>query len=161
MILYHGSNANFDVFDLTFTKRGKDFGRGIYLTTSKKQALKWAIRFNKGYIYECELNDSLLEERNDLKIKALLEYNTEWLDFIVSCRIKGYEPQYDIVYDRMADNTYKNLSELLIRYYNDVINPQVVISKVRWKNKEFDQYYFKTDKALKYLRIISKEEVYR
>jgi hypothetical protein len=38
MILYHGSNVNFDTVSLDFAKDKRDFGRGFYTTTIKEQA---------------------------------------------------------------------------------------------------------------------------
>lgn len=32
MILYHGTNVEFDVIDLAKSKPNKDFGQGFYLT---------------------------------------------------------------------------------------------------------------------------------
>jgi len=38
MILYHGTNIDFDIIDLLKSKPNKDFGRGFYLTESLAQA---------------------------------------------------------------------------------------------------------------------------
>lgn len=38
MILYHGSNLKIEEIDLTKSKPYKDFGKGFYCTTIKKQA---------------------------------------------------------------------------------------------------------------------------
>lgn len=42
MILYHGSNCNFDKIDLSKSKDKRDFGKGFYTTTLKNQAEEWA-----------------------------------------------------------------------------------------------------------------------
>lgn len=42
MILYHGTNVEFDVIDLTKSKPNKDFGRGFYLSDNYEQALNMA-----------------------------------------------------------------------------------------------------------------------
>ena len=42
MILYHGTYLNFDRIDLSKSNKGKDFGKGFYLSDSYDQALKLA-----------------------------------------------------------------------------------------------------------------------
>ena len=44
MILYHGSNMEIDAIDLGKCMPYKDFGRGFYLTTIRKQAEQMARR---------------------------------------------------------------------------------------------------------------------
>ena len=38
LILYHGSNCNFDTIDLQKSKDKRDFGKGFYTTTLPEQA---------------------------------------------------------------------------------------------------------------------------
>ena len=42
MILYHGTNADFDRISLTIGLRYKDFGWGFYLTPDRKTAVRMA-----------------------------------------------------------------------------------------------------------------------
>ena len=42
MILYHGTNVDFEQIDLTKSNRFKDFGQGFYLTDIKRQAVELA-----------------------------------------------------------------------------------------------------------------------
>ncbi|MCL2232160.1 MAG: DUF3990 domain-containing protein [Treponema sp.] len=42
VILYHGSNHNFDEIDLSKSKDRRDFGKGFYTTTISEQAEDWA-----------------------------------------------------------------------------------------------------------------------
>jgi hypothetical protein len=42
MKLYHGSNCDFSIIDLSKSKDRRDFGKGFYLTTHKNQAEDWA-----------------------------------------------------------------------------------------------------------------------
>ena len=61
LILYHGTNCNFDTVDLGKAKDKRDFGRGFYTTTLKEQAEDWAATLFERYrgdgvfIYETEL----------------------------------------------------------------------------------------------------------
>jgi hypothetical protein len=42
LILYHGSNCNFDEVDISKSKDKRDFGKGFYTTTICEQAEDWA-----------------------------------------------------------------------------------------------------------------------
>ncbi len=46
MILYHGTNIDFDRTDIGKTKKYKDFGQGFYLTDIKTQAEELAEKKN-------------------------------------------------------------------------------------------------------------------
>ena len=67
MILYHGTNIDFDTINLTKSHKYKDFGQGFYLTDIRKQAEELASKRSRlfgGYpvIQECEFDEKLLEE---------------------------------------------------------------------------------------------------
>lgn len=149
--LYHGSNVKFDEIDLRHGKSFKDFGKGFYLTTNRKQAQRWAQKKGeknrRAYIYEYDVkaitNDSL-------HILELLSYDKKWLDFITKCRSEGMETDYDLIYDRMADNQYNEIAQTIRGYVENTVTVEKAIQTIRW-NKEADQYCFKTEKALKLL----------
>lgn len=42
MTLYHGTYLDFEVIDLSQSKRHKDFGQGFYLTDIREQAIRMA-----------------------------------------------------------------------------------------------------------------------
>ena len=44
MKLYHGTNVDFDVIDLTKSNKYKDFGQGFYLTDIRSQAEELAAK---------------------------------------------------------------------------------------------------------------------
>ena len=86
MKLYHGSNMEVAHPRIRKKLRALDFGAGFYLTSSKKQAEKWARavtrRRQRGVptlnIYE--LKETSIGELNTLKFEAA---NMEWLEFVV------------------------------------------------------------------------------
>lgn len=151
-MLYHGTNVLFDKFDFNKAKPFKDFGRGFYLTTNYKQAERWARskgRYNaEAYIYCYELAEGY---RNDLVVLELLHYDKQWLDFIADSRLDGKETNYDLIYDKMADNTYLGLADSIVKYRRGEAVAADVIKSISFKAKNADQYCFKTDKALAYL----------
>lgn len=78
----------------------------------------------------------------------MLQYDEKWLDFICKCRIDGQESDYDIIYDKIADNQYTEISDALREYQeraNDAVN---IIKRISWDNPKADQYCFKTERAL-------------
>lgn len=151
--LYHGTNVKFDEIDLKYAKSFKDFGKGFYLTTSLAQAQRWAQKKGEknriAYIYEYEVGDIKLQ---NLKILELLSYDKSWIDFICKCRRKGFETDHDLIYDRMADNQYQQIADILREYDNKKITAADAINKIKWNN-DVDQYCFKTQKALRLLGI--------
>lgn len=44
MMLYHGTNVDFDDIDLKKSRPDKDFGRGFYLPHLRRQAEQMAVR---------------------------------------------------------------------------------------------------------------------
>lgn len=42
--LYHGSNVEIEQIDLSYSKRGRDFGQGFYLNADRQQAFDMAVR---------------------------------------------------------------------------------------------------------------------
>ena len=150
--LYHGTDREFDVFDFCFAKSFKDFGKGFYLTTNFQQAQKWAQNKarikNITYIYSYDI-DAI--DENEWKILELLQYNQEWVDFITESRITGKESEYDIIYDRMADSQFVEISEILQLYSDSDITAEKVIEKIKWHNHSADQYCFKNERALSLL----------
>lgn len=156
MILYHGSSAAFDRFDLSYCKPGKDFGKGIYLTTNKAQAARWANLKNGHYLYKCRIRDKNLESLSHI---ALPEYNEEWPETIVSCRTGLYEPDADIISGRLADNTYDKMLEALTMFMSGEADVKATLKTIRSFRKGSDQYCFKTQKALDLLSIVDVELV--
>lgn len=153
--LYHGTDQEFNGFDFSFAKSFKDFGKGFYLTTNFSQAQKWAQNRartkskTKTYIYSYGIN--LIDESN-WNILELLQYDQKWVDFITESRMTGKESEYDIIYDRIADNQFSEISEILRSYNNSEINAETVIEKIKWNNDDADQYCFKNERALSLLK---------
>lgn len=164
--LYHGTKAYFDVPDLKKARNRKDFGKGFYLTTNLEQAMKWAARRlpnndNRyvAYVYEYEFNTDDTEELNVLE---LLEYNKEWLDFITPNRHEGEAVVvYDLIYDRMADSTGDELTANIELYWNKEKSAEEVLKVIKFREGNFDQYCFKTPKALDCLRRVRYAELYK
>ena len=85
MELYHGSYMAIPSPEIVRGKFTKDFGEGFYCTELKRQAVKWAKR------YDTPIVDMYDYHRNDaLKILQFDGMTDEWLD-------------YDQIYNYVAD----------------------------------------------------------
>lgn len=111
--LYHGSNINIEKIDLSFSRKGKDFGCGFYLNENKEQAMEMAKRTtNRMKIGTPIVNTFSFEESiltsSELKIKIFNDYSIEWAEFILKNRKNVSETpihDYDIVVGPIANDT--------------------------------------------------------
>ena len=159
---YHGSNTIFDKIDLSKAKLGKDFGKGFYVTTNKEQAISWAKRNpnKKGYLYEYIISDDMvLKDLENYRIRMLEFYDKEWADYVSLCRYEFYESNDDIVYDRMADSKYQVLADAIESYYFKKITLSQFLSLTRFANVKYDQYCFKTQKAVDLLSLVERKDL--
>ena len=153
MKLYHGSVYNVEKPDLNYSNKKRDFGKGFYLTSDFEQAKLWSIKKgdieNKNPIVSIyELDDNY---KNDLKIKEFDSVpNEEWFDFIVQNRTldEDVKTDYDIIIGPVAnDGTY----EVINLYLRGILTIDVAIKELKtYKLK--NQYVFKTNKSLSYLK---------
>lgn len=86
MRLYHGSNSDIEVIDLTKGMKYKDFGKGFYLTSSRTTAIRMAQKKarlfgGQPYLISYDLDETALH--SDLKVKIFPEKAcVEWFLFI-------------------------------------------------------------------------------
>ena len=154
MKLYHGTNVDFDVIDLTKSNKYKDFGQGFYLTDIRSQAEELAAKKSRlfgGYpiIQEYEFDESLLSGA-ELKVLKFEKPSTEWAEFIFKNRNRDYNftHDYDIVIGPIAND---GVAYLLGRYEEGTLTIEELSDKLDFK-KLNSQYFFGTNKSLKYLK---------
>lgn len=154
MILYHGTNIDFDTINLTKSHKYKDFGQGFYLTDIRRQAEELASKRSRlfgGYpvIQEYEFDEKLLEE-GELRVLKFDRPSEEWADFIFKNRNRetNYIHDYDIVIGPIADD---GVAYLLGLYDEGVIKIGDLSKRLEYKNLN-RQYFFGTEKSLKYLK---------
>lgn len=154
MRLYHGTNVDFDDIDLTMSNKYKDFGQGFYLTDIRSQAEELAAKKSRlfgGYpvIQEYEFDESLLSG-TDLKVLKFDKPSTEWAEFIFKNRNRDYNFTHDldIVIGPIAND---GVAYLLGRYEEGTLTIEELSDKLDYK-KLNSQYFFGTDKSLKYLK---------
>lgn len=154
MKLYHGTNVDFDVIDLTKSNKYKDFGQGFYLTDIRSQAEELAAKKSRlfgGYpvIQEYEFDETLLSSA-ELKVLKFDKPSTEWAEFIFKNRNRdnNFTHDYDIVIGPIAND---GVAYLLGRYEEGTLTIEELSDKLDYK-KLNSQYFFGTNKSLKYLK---------
>ena len=152
MILYHGSNTEVKNPQILRSRRLLDFGAGFYLTSDYEQAKKWAIRTTNRRengsptISVFSIEESKLEELELLRFDAA---NREWLEYVSFNRTNRFaKGSYDVVIGPVAnDQAIRTINNYLKGYFKADIAIQLLLPQ----NLK-DQYTFKTEKALSFLK---------
>lgn len=154
MKLYHGTNMDFDVIDLSRSNRYKDFGQGFYLTDIRSQAEELAAKKSRLFggcpiVQEYGFDESILSD-GDLRILRFDVPSAEWAEFIFRNRNREscFVHDYDIVIGPIADD---GVAYLLGRYEEGTLTIEELSRKLDYK-KLNSQYFFGTEKSLRYLK---------
>lgn len=162
MTLYHGTNEDITAIDLTRGLRHKDFGKGFYLTPDKTTAIRMAQKKARLFggsaiLITYEMDDAALH--SDLKVKVFPEKAcVEWLVFVDANRDrKTVEPihNYDIVIGPIADD---GVVLQLTNFREGIYTPEQAAAQLQDKYLD-QQYYFGTEKALRFLHKSNVETV--
>ena len=154
MILYHGTNVEFDAIDLAKSKPNKDFGQGFYLTADYEQALAMArikveqLEFGEPLLLTYEVDEELMKS---LKTLHFNEYSEDWAKFILLNRrntASGPAHNYDIVYGTIADD---RVGVQLWKYENQSIDLQTLVNNLKYIKGMTFQYFFGTQEAIRLL----------
>ena len=158
--LYHGSNIVIDNIDLSYSKRGKDFGCGFYLNPDKTQAMEMAERTTqrlqegKPVLNTYLFDDNLIRAvHSPLSVKVFDDYSVEWAEFILKNRKNLSENPihtYDIVVGPIANDT---VGLQMRRFMQGYISLERMIEELKFK-KPAIQYFFGTKLAISYLKKI-------
>lgn len=155
MILYHGTNIDFEAIDLSKCKRGKDFGCDFYLSEDEQQALEIAqnrVKFQGGeiVIQKYEFDESLLG--NYLLFQRFESYTKEWAEFIYANR-KNLNHEnihfYDVVYGPIANDSVGLQVRNLIEHN---ISLEVFLKRLEYMKGITFQYFFGTERAIDQLK---------
>ena len=169
--LYHGSYTEIDSVDLSKCLRGKDFGEGFYLTTSKEQAISFIktsilkakgdgrIKDNQEYGYVTEFKFHL---EKDTKYFEFDGVDKKWLYFICMNRrhalskdikniLKDNYEKYDILAGKIAnDDTNFTLDAFLAGTFGSIIEQRSVdfVIGLLMPERLSNQVCFKTERSL-------------
>lgn len=157
MILYHGTNQDFEQIDLSKSKPNKDFGRGFYLSADYNQALDMAkvkvaqLEAGSPIVLSYEISDKAWER---LRVLRFENYSEEWARFILLNRNNASNSpvhDYDVVIGPIAND---RVGVQLWRYENQVIDLSTLVRNLQYMKGITIQYFFGTEKAIKFLRRI-------
>lgn len=156
MILYHGTNTDFPVIDLTKSQRGKDFGCGFYLSASKEQAeemAKFKVQLFGGQfiVQSYEFDETHLCD-GTLQFLSFEGYSKDWATFILANRQnKNAENihDYDIVYGPIAND---KVGAQIRNVMEHNINMETFLERLKYMKGITFQYYFGSEKAIQMLR---------
>lgn len=156
MKLYHGSNVEIEYVDLARGRRGKDFGKGFYANPDYMQAVEFCSnvvrREGSGIptVTSFEFDESALDMLN---IKRFDGYTQEWAEFILMNRNNISDKpahDFDIVIGPIADD---GVGTQIRRLSRGFITFDAFLDELKY-SKVSIQYFFGTEKALKYLKKI-------
>ncbi|MDR2923063.1 MAG: DUF3990 domain-containing protein [Treponema sp.] len=154
LILYHGSNQNFDAVDLSKSKDKRDFGRGFYTTTLREQAQDWAealfdrYKGNGIFVYEMELDIT-----NDLLVKSYEGLSEEWLLMVQKNRtLGGLQHKFDIVQGPVAND---KTARTIALYIAGIIDVNEALQRLKF-NQVNNQVSLHTPSALSHLTLLRK-----
>lgn len=154
--LYHGSNVNIDSIDLSKGHKGKDFGKGFYLSENIEQATAMAklvtARIGDGVptLNVFMFDDTVLGE-NTLKVKIFTSYSEEWAQFVLLNRQNKTDEQvheYDIVYGPIVDDRVGYQIHNLMKGLRTM---DEFVQALQYIHPTF-QYFFGTERAIAYLK---------
>lgn len=155
MILFHGTNTDIEKIDLSRSLNHKDFGKGFYLTDSRETAIRMATKKarlfgGKAILIIYEFDEAALH--SDLKVKVFPEKATvEWFLFVDANRDRENQlpiHDYDIIVGPIADD---GVVVQITRFRESIYTAEEAAKGLQDKFLD-QQYYFGTEKALRYLK---------
>ncbi len=176
--LYHGSYIPVEKPDLSKCRDGKDFGRGFYLTTSRRQAE----RFTRTAVRKAEsdkiisvdsaegfVSEFFVDIWEGLQIYEFADADSEWLHCVVAHRRKrGMSDElarwadFDVIGGKIAnDHTNLVITAYMDGLYGQIGSEradQIAIELLEPKNLK-DQFCFRTVKALERLQWVRTERI--
>lgn len=152
MRLYYGSNVEVRNPKIINSTRSLDFGSGFYLTSDLEQAKRWAKtkseRLKEGYpivsVFDFEVN-------SNLKFLEFKSADEKWLRFVAKNRKKELiEENFDVIKGPIANDSTMPVLQL---YLTGQYDEEEAIRRLLPQNLK-DQFVFKTEDSLKYLRFV-------
>ncbi|MBQ8562754.1 MAG: DUF3990 domain-containing protein [Firmicutes bacterium] len=145
MILYHGSNVEIRVPDLSHSRKQVDFGVGFYTTPIYEQAKNWCGKFTRrgmrGIINRYSFDESILKKYRVLKFDTYCE---AWLNFVLACRKGLDQSDYDVVIGGVANDKVFNTVEL---FFDGLIDKTEALKRLQYEEPNL-QMCFRSQEIL-------------
>ena len=158
--VYHGSFIEIRKPDISYSRRTLDFGKGFYITPLRKQAVRWALRWQrrgkKAIVNTYVFNDSS-DALGKLRVKDFPEYDSSWLHFIMENR-NGQEvsESYDIIRGGVANDKVFNTLEL---FFDGLISEEEALGRLKFEKPNHQICICRQDLVDRLLVFQSSEEV--
>jgi len=154
MILFHGTNVDFNNIELSKCIPFKDFGKGFYLTDIRHQAEALAQKKSRLFGGSPIVQEYIFipeeAENAGLKMRRFDTPSKEWAEFIFNNRNRNsnFHHDYDIIYGPIAND---GVAYLLGRYEEGTIGLDELSKELEFRELN-NQYYFGTQRAINYLK---------
>lgn len=135
MILYHGTNVEFEFIELSRSKPNKDFGRGFYMSDNYAQAMEMAKVKVQQLKTGCPIVMSYYFDENELqklKAKRFEDYSEEWATFVLMNRNNQNDNSlhdYDIVIGPIAND---KVGAQLWKYETRIIDLPTLVNNLKY-----------------------------
>lgn len=157
MILYHGTNIDFQQIDIRKSNPYKDFGQGFYLTDIFQQAENMAnkksrILGGKPVILKYQFDKACLAD-SSLNVLIFEKPDRKWAEFIYRNRTRStpaFSHHYDIVIGPIADD---GVAYLLSRYEEGLCTLEELARELEYKQLN-RQFFFGTLRSINLLNRI-------
>jgi len=160
MLLFHGSNLSVEAPKLINQTRGLDFGAGFYLTSREEQAVRFSNivvdRRKSGVatVSVYEFDSEAAEEM--LAIRKFMKADETWLRFVAENRLNTYAGElFDVVVGAVANDT---VMPTIQAFLSGFLSEEATIITLKTSSL-FDQWCFKSERALSLLRFVKSYEV--
>ena len=124
MRYYHGTDKDFEKFDLAVAQNYKDFGKGVYLAKDRKHAEAIAKKKNGKHAFVRIYDLNIEDMRSVLKVKVFKKTSLDWVKFVLVNRNEIIHTDYDVVVGATADAKAQDLLEEFYHKHKNV-NPSV------------------------------------
>ena len=146
MKLYHGSTRRIEKPDVLHSRKSLDFGKGFYLTSFEKQAIRWAQRKatfeNKKAIVNVF---NLSEDLTPINVLQFEENDSTWVEFVCNCRRGAKVPEgTDLIIGGVADD---KVFEAVNMYFKGYWDMETTLNALKFYERN-DQYCFITQRAI-------------
>jgi hypothetical protein len=159
MTLYHGSVVAVENPNLNLSRKNLDFGTGFYTTANKDQAENFTKKIMVRKLPKTQ-SVSVYNFDSDAAefVLDILQFSAPdrlWLDFVHQNRMGIYTGKtYDLVIGPVAND---DVFATLIIYEQGILDVEQTLEALKVK-KLYNQFVFKTEKALSLLKYVNSFE---
>lgn len=157
MNVYHTSTLIVNHPEVAYSRNYLDFGKGVYLTTLRQQAVNYAERFRMRGKHAF-LNEYVLDEMayQTCSVRTFQHYDEEWLDFVAACRRGDDSSIEDIIIGGIANDRIFRTIDL---YFSGEMNKEEALKRLKYEEPN-NQICIRHQQVIdQYLHFLQSEEL--